>query len=74
MANFHLGEDAAATGYFEQIVESPIDFDKDEALFHLGHLYARAGQKDKSRAAYDRLLSEYKESTYKDLVPKQANG
>lgn len=74
MAHFQLGEDAAAVGYFEQIVESPLDFDKDEALFHLGHLYARAGQKDKSRAAYDRLLSEYKDSTYRDLVPRQTNG
>ena len=28
-----------------------------------------AGQKDKSQAAYDRLLNEYAESTYRDLVP-----
>jgi hypothetical protein len=44
------------------------------ALFHLGDLYARAGQQDKSRAAYDRLLNDFAESTYSELVPKAANG
>lgn len=69
MANFHMGEDSAAIGYFEQVVSSPLNVNKDEALFHLGELYARAGQKDKSQAAYERLLNDYAESTYRDLVP-----
>ena len=69
MANFHLGEDSAAIGYFEKIVEGTLDFNKDQALFHLGKLYARAGQKDMSQEAYDKLLSDYKDSPYKDLVP-----
>jgi tetratricopeptide (TPR) repeat protein len=69
MANFHLGEDSAAIGYFEQIVEGSLDFNKDQALFHLVDLYARAGQKDKSQDAYDKLLNDYEDSIYKDLVP-----
>jgi predicted negative regulator of RcsB-dependent stress response len=74
MANFQLGEDKAAIGYFEEIVADAKSVNKDEALFHLGSLYARTGQKDRSRAAYDRLLSEFENSSYKDLVPKPTNG
>jgi predicted negative regulator of RcsB-dependent stress response len=73
MAHLRLGEDTAAIGYFEKIVDGPLDANKEEALFHLGDLYARTGQEDKSRSAYDRLLTDYAESTYRDLVPKPAN-
>ena len=70
MTNFQLGEDAAAVSYFEKIVANQTAVNKDEALFHLGGLYARTGMKEKSQAAYDRLLNEFEESDYRELVPK----
>jgi predicted negative regulator of RcsB-dependent stress response len=74
MAHLRLGEDSAAIGHFEQIVNGSLDANKAVALFHLGDLYARAGQEDKSRAAYKRLLDDFAESTYSELVPKAASG
>lgn len=70
MAHLRLGDDSIAIGYFERIVDGPLDANKEEALFHLGDLYARSGQLEKSRAVYDRLLNDFAESTYRDLVPK----
>lgn len=74
MAHLQLGQDSAAIDYFEQIVAGTLDANREEALFHLGGLYARAGQPEKSRAAYDRLLTDYADSAYRDLVPRPANG
>lgn len=69
MTNYQLGDDAAAIGYFEKIVAEQTTANKDAALFHLGSLYARTGQKDKSQAAYDQLLSQFEESDYRELIP-----
>lgn len=69
MTNYQLGDDAAAIGYFEKIVAEQTTANKDAALFHLGSLYARSGQKDKSQAAYDQLLSEFEDSDYRELIP-----
>jgi tetratricopeptide (TPR) repeat protein len=61
-------DDSAAAGYFEQVTLDPEATVKDEALFHLGALYAKMGQADKSRSAYEKLVSDYKDSIYLELA------
>lgn len=73
MAYAAMGEDQTAIAQFEEIVAAETDDNKGEALFHLGTLYARTGQSDKSRAAFARLSSEFKDSVYAELVPEPSN-
>jgi tetratricopeptide (TPR) repeat protein len=57
----HLPE---AIRYFKMIVDGPDFIMKDEALFHLGRLYARSGQAAQSEAAFQRIVDEYEDSTF----------
>ena len=58
----------AAVGYFQQIAEGNDTVDKDEALFNLGRLYEQLGENDKSTKAFNRLVSEFKDSIYFNLA------
>lgn len=69
LAEYQMGRDQAAIDHFEQILAGTSNLYKDEALFHLGGLYDRAGREDESRAAYARLSDEFKDSTYLELIP-----
>ncbi len=64
----------AAIDYFEQIVagESPVL--KSEAYYNLGRLYALLDDPGKSREAYEKILSDYGDSIYADLVKDQLAG
>ena len=53
---------------------SPTAFLKDEALYNLGRLYARLGKAEKSKAAYDKILSDYPDSLYIELVKETKAG
>jgi predicted negative regulator of RcsB-dependent stress response len=60
-----------ALGYFEMVAtdqEYPI---KDEALFHLGEIYAVIGDKDKSNNAFKKILSSHPESMYIEIVKEK---
>ena len=57
-----------AVTYFERITGNDNPVAKDVALFNLGRLYEEMGDTEKSQAAYNRLVSEYKESVYYELV------
>lgn len=57
--------------YFEMIVTAPGNGIKDEALFNLGELYAATGDKDKSRDAYKKILSDYAGSMYTQIVKEK---
>jgi tetratricopeptide (TPR) repeat protein len=64
----------ASVDYFERIVagESPVL--KSEAYYNLGRLYALLGDSGKSREAYEKILSDYGDSIYADLVKDQLAG
>jgi tetratricopeptide (TPR) repeat protein len=57
--------------YFEMIVKTPDYSIKDEALFNLGELYAEIGNKDKSVAAFKKILSDYPGSMYTEIAKEK---
>ncbi len=60
--------------YFERIVagESPVL--KSEAYFNLGRIYNLLDNAEKSRKAYETIVSDYADSIYADLVKEQLAG
>ncbi len=61
----------AAAQYLEMIMSGSNDANKDEALFNLGRLYAVMGNKDKSAEAFNKIISDYKDSIYIDLAKEK---
>jgi tetratricopeptide (TPR) repeat protein len=57
--------------YFEMIVKTPDYPNKDEALFNLGELYAKIGDKDKSLDAFKKILSEHSDSMYTAIAKEK---
>jgi tetratricopeptide (TPR) repeat protein len=69
-----LNDYAAAALYFEKLTSAPEAMTRAEALYHLGWLYGKLGQTEKSRAAYDKILTEHQEYIYRDLVQELMAG
>jgi tetratricopeptide (TPR) repeat protein len=67
-------EYSTAVSYFEKISAAPGPILRDEALFHLGRLYDKLGQPDKSKAAYQTILSDHPDFIYIDMVKEQISG
>ena len=63
-----------AVTYFERIAGGASPVAQDVALFNLGRLYEELGDADKSRAAYARLVSEFEDSVYYELVNEKLAG
>ena len=61
-----------ATNYFKMIVSEPDSIIKDEAFFNLGRLYAAMGENDKSKDAFKKIISDYTDSIYIELVEEIA--
>jgi tetratricopeptide (TPR) repeat protein len=59
---------------FEKILSGDSTLYKDSALFHLGRLYAKTGQMEKSTQMYQRLTSEFPDSEYADMAREKAVG
>ncbi|QTA88605.1 tetratricopeptide repeat protein [Desulfonema magnum] len=57
-----------AVKYFEQITKAPELIMKDEAFFNLGRLYAEMGNTDKSMDAFKKIIADYGDSIYIELV------
>jgi len=57
--------------YFEMIEATPDNSIKDEALFNLGELYAKIGDKDKSTDAFKKILSDHPGSMYTEIVKEK---
>jgi tetratricopeptide (TPR) repeat protein len=57
--------------YFEMIVTTPDYTNKDEALFNLGELYAKIGEKDKSLDAFKKILSDHTGSMYTAIAKEK---
>lgn len=64
----------AAADQFEAMVSDPAIYMKDEALFNLGLLYAKLGKPDKSREAFQKILTDYADSNYIEMVKEELAG
>ncbi len=67
-------EYSKAISYFEKISTAPGQILQDEALFHLGRLYNKLGQPQKSKAAYQKIISDHPDYIYIDIVREQISG
>ena len=70
-AYMQLGDNSNAIVYFEKLVASTDSGNRDEALFNLGVLYEKLGDKDKSHQAFNQILSSYPNSMYFDIVEEK---
>ena len=61
----------AASGYFEMVATAQDYPIKDDALFNLGEMYAATGNIDQSKKAFKKILSDYPESMYTEIVKEK---
>jgi tetratricopeptide (TPR) repeat protein len=69
-----LKEPAAALPYFERALAVADKALQDDLLFQIGDLAARLGNKAKSEETFKRLLSEFGDSPYANLVRPRVGG
>jgi len=62
---------AEAIQYFEMTAQGPQSDLKNEAWYNLGRLYSREGDKEKSANAYRKIVSDFTNSMYFDLVKEK---
>ncbi len=68
------GDYPGAIKYFEMIISSKQPDLKDEALFNLGRLYSKVGDEDKSLEAFKKIVSDYTDSIYFNIVKEKLAG
>ncbi len=68
------GDTENAVNYFEKVVADRDAVTKDQALFNLGNLYGEMGKADKSRDAYEKIVSDYPNSMYYEPARMQLAG
>jgi tetratricopeptide (TPR) repeat protein len=73
-AHEQLKENQRAVSYFEKIVARDEQILRDEALFNLGVLYNKLGEKEKSDKAFNQIISDFPESMYIDIVKERSAG
>jgi tetratricopeptide (TPR) repeat protein len=73
-AHAKLEDFAAAVSYFEKITRAPEPLLRAEALYHLGLIYDTLGQTEKSREAFNKILSDHQDYIYIDLVKERLSG
>jgi len=65
---------ASAVSYFEQLSSAADTIMQAEALYNLGWLYDKLGQSEKSKDAYNKLISDHQDFIYIDLVKERMAG
>jgi len=65
---------ASAVTYFEQLSSAPDAITRGEALYRLGWLYDKLGNAEKSKAAYEKIISDHQDFIYIDLVKERMAG
>jgi tetratricopeptide (TPR) repeat protein len=65
---------AGAVQYFEKLSQTQKTALRGEALFNLGRLYDKLGQIEKSKAAFNKILSDHQDFIYIDLVKEKMAG
>ncbi len=63
-----MGDHDNAIRYFTMIADNPDAATRDQALFKLGILYEAAGEKEKSRDAFETILAAHQDSLYFELA------
>jgi len=63
-----------AASYFEKIASGSESIMKDEALFNLGHIYHTLGNPEKSKASYEKIVSDHPDSIYNELAKAKVAG
>ena len=61
----------SAASYFEQLSAAPDTTMRSEALYRLGWLYDKLGQSEKSKEAYNKIISDHQDFIYIDLVKER---
>ena len=61
----------SAINHFEQLSSAPEAVMRADALYHLGWLYDKLGQAEKSEAAYNKIISDHQDFIYIDLVKER---
>ncbi len=73
-ANEELNQNQRAVTYFEKIAAKGGQVLRDEALFNLGVLYDKLGEKEKSQNAFNQITSDFPDSMYIDIVKERPSG
>ncbi len=73
-ANQQLNENQLAVTYFEKIVARDDQILRDEALFNLGVLYEKLGEKEKSEKAFNQIASDFPDSMYINIIKERSAG
>lgn len=63
-----------ALEHFQMVVDGYDNAMKGEALFNLGRIYAEMGDMEKSRTAFKKVLSDYSDSIYAELIKEKLSG
>jgi tetratricopeptide (TPR) repeat protein len=76
MAHAHaaMADYEQAISYFQQVLENQSTVLDDQALFNLGLLYEKTGAPEKSRQAFEQLVSEYSDSMFADAARARISG
>lgn len=76
MAHAHtaMGENSKALTLFEKLAEDQNPALKDQALFNLGLLYGLTGNSEKSRRAYEQLVSDFPDSMFAEPAKDKLSG
>ncbi|MCP4371103.1 MAG: tetratricopeptide repeat protein [Deltaproteobacteria bacterium] len=64
---------AGAVQYFKMTVQGPQSDLQNEAWYNLGRLYSLEGDQEKSIQAYSKVVSDFTDSIYFDLVKEKLN-
>lgn len=62
-----------ATAYFEQAASATYSTIREEALFNLALMYEKSGEVAKSQETLQKIMSNYPDSIYFDLVEEELN-
>ena len=65
---------ANAVSYFESLSSTPDTIMRGDALYHLGWLYDKLEQTEKSKEAYNKIVSDHQDFIYIDLVKERMSG
>ena len=69
-----LQDHESAIKHFGLVVQTPDAVTRDHALFKLGELYQKTGDPEKSKEAYEKLVSVYTDSIYYELANSTLQG
>lgn len=60
-----------AATYFDKVASAPDSKQKDEALFHLGLIYAEIGDHPKSKEMFDKIIADHPDSIYVAMIKEK---